>query len=90
MPVQQLAPPSVAEITRELALYEKRYNTTTAVFLESEGAIPEIDEDDAVEWQYRVEQLRALQQTEAARPYSRARRGVSLENDDCVMDCLAA
>lgn len=90
MPVQQLAPPTMIEIARELASYEEQYQITTAAFLSKGGCIPEIDEDDAVEWLYRVEQLRVLQQLDSMRPYSRVERGTSLKNHDSVMDCLAA
>jgi len=90
MPVQQIAPPTIIEIARELASYEEQYGITTAKFLEEDCRIPEIDEDDAVEWFYRVEQLRVLQEVDCMRPYSRVERGVSLKNHDSVMDCLAA
>jgi hypothetical protein len=90
MSVQQLAPPTRSEIMRELAFYENQYQITTDAFLAAEGRIPEIDEDDAVEWHYRVEQLRVLQQIESSRPYSCAVRVQSLKNCESMMDCLAA
>ena len=90
MSVQQLAPPTRSEIARELAFYENRYQITTAAFLAEEGCIPDIDEDDAVEWLYRIEQLRVLQQVDLRRPYSCAVRVQSLENRESMMDRLAA
>ncbi|MGD0521006.1 MAG: hypothetical protein ABSA48_07095 [Terracidiphilus sp.] len=90
MSVQQLAPLTISEIARELAFYEVQYGTTTAAFLAAEGHIPEIDEDDAVEWFYRVEQLRVLRLVDSKCPYSRIERGTPLENCDNMMDCLAA
>lgn len=88
MPVEQLAPPTISEIARELTSYEEQYGITTAEFLAEDGRFPEIDEDDAVEWLYRVEQLRVLQDIESMRPYSRSERGVSLKNCNSVMDCM--
>lgn len=72
MSVEQLAPLSIEEIRRELASYEEQYQVSTSTFLEKDGCIPGIDEDDAVEWLYRVEQLRVLQEPKVVSPYARS------------------
>jgi hypothetical protein len=90
MPVQQLAPPTLNEISQETARFEERFGVSTAEFLANENALPEIDEDDAVEWLYLAEQLKALQQVAAASPYARNEVGKALKNSLCVMDRLAA
>lgn len=90
MSVHQLVPPTISEIARELASYEEQYGITTAAFLAADGSIPDVDEDDAVEWLYRVEQLRVLQQADSVSPYSRVERGISLKNCDSMLDRLAA
>jgi hypothetical protein len=90
MPVQQLASPSITDIVRELTSYEEQYGVSTDDFLAAEGRLPEIDEDDAVEWLYRIEQLRVLREVDCMHPYSRLERGTSLKNEECMMDRLAA
>ena len=62
MPVQQLPPPTIAEVEKDIADYERKYNMTTAAFLALTEADPSIDEDDAMEWAYRAEQLAALRE----------------------------
>jgi hypothetical protein len=90
MPIHQLAPPTITDVVRELTSYEEQYGISTEKFLEADGRFPEIDEDDAVEWLYRAEQLRVLRDFENLRPYSSLERGMSLENDECSQDLLAA
>ncbi len=91
MSVQQLAPPTIIEIARELREFEERNHMTTTEFLAVSGRVPEMDEDEAVEWFYRAEQLRVLQELGGGNRYSRS--GRELSNCDSVidlMDCLAA
>lgn len=93
MPVQQLAPPSVADIRRDLFNLEQKYSTSTAAFVAADGYVPGIDEEDAVEWLYRAEQLRVLEEPEVFSPYSRTERATTLKgctNVMEVMDQLAA
>lgn len=89
MPVQQLSPPTITEILRELTSYEEQYGVSTAMFLTAEESLPEIDEDDAVEWLYRAEQLRVLRDADRVRSYSHLERG-TLKNEECMADRLAA
>ena len=89
MPVEQLATPTISEIGRELAAYQEQYGITTEQFLAGEG-VCEVDEDDANDWYYRVEQLRVLRQVQFVHPYAQVEKGTSLKNCDSKMDCLAA
>jgi hypothetical protein len=63
MSVQQIAPLTLGEIVEDLRKFEKAYNISTVAFVAADGLIEEVDEDDAVEWLYRVEQFRTLQQS---------------------------
>lgn len=90
MPVQLLAPPTISEIALELAEFERQYHISTNAFIEAEGRIPEVDEDDAVEWLYCWAQFLALQGSQVGCAYSHAERGAKLKNCERVMDLLAA
>jgi len=90
MPVQQLAPPTVSEIERDIAAFETQYQVSTRAFVEADGRVSEIDEDDAVDWFYLVEQLKFLRRGEVISSYSRAANSSSLKNCVDVMDRLAA
>ncbi len=86
MPIQQLAPPTLNEINQELAQFEGRFHISTEEFLASEQHGAQIDEDDAVQWLFLVEQRRVLR----ANPYLRSETGKSLKNCYSVLDRLAA
>jgi hypothetical protein len=88
MPVEQLAPPTLTEVERDIAVYEDRYQMTTADFLAADGCVSGIDEDDAVEWLYRAEQRRVLQEPEFSSPYSRCDRAKPLNGCTNVMDVM--
>jgi hypothetical protein len=80
MPVEQIAQPSIDEIRRDLKAYEDKYSMSTAAFIAVNGCVDQIDEDDAVEWLYRAEQLRVLEEPVAHSPYSRNERPKELKN----------
>jgi hypothetical protein len=61
MPVQQLIPPTIAEVEQSIASFERQYGITTPDFLASTNSTF-IDDDDAVEWLYCVEQLKVLRE----------------------------
>lgn len=83
MPVEQIAPPTLAEIAQNLKEYEKKYRISTVDFLEVDGEIAEVDDDDAMEWLYLVEQFRSLQQGRNVQT-SRTERATS------VRGCISA
>jgi hypothetical protein len=88
MPVQQLAPPTLNEIVDDLRGFERKYQISTVDFLAKDGLILEVDDDDAVEWLYRVEQFRALQQGRSGYPGSRTERATSLNSCTDVIDVM--
>jgi hypothetical protein len=90
MPVEQFAPPTIDEIRRDLAAYEQRYNMSTSEFLKRDGCVVGIDEDDAVEWLYRAEQIRFLQEQAVVSPYAHLEHAVPLKTCTDTMDRLAA
>jgi hypothetical protein len=93
MPVQQLALPTLNEVANELREFERKYGITTVDFLEKDGLLSDVDDDDAVEWLYFVEQFRVLQQTKGGSSDTRTEHATSLNsraNVTEVMDCLAA
>lgn len=90
MPVQQVAPPTFNDISQEIARFEDRFGISTAEFLAAANPLPQMDEDDAVEWQYLAEQRKALQQVASAFLYSHAAVGKTLRNSPCALDRLAA
>jgi hypothetical protein len=92
MPVTQLAPPTLDEIVDDLKKFEKKYHISTVDFLAEDGLTDAVDDDDATEWLYRVEQFRMLQQGQHARS-SRTERATSVSictNVNDVMEQLAA
>lgn len=90
MPIVQLAPRTLVEICEDITAFERRFNLSTADFIAMDSRLPEIDEDEAVEWLYLAEQRTALQETSARRPYLRCAVGKTLKNNQCSMDLLAA
>jgi len=93
MPVEQVKAPSIAEVRRDLKAYEEQYAMSTAEFQAKCGCDDRIDEDDAVEWLYRAEQLRVLEEGDARSPYARAERRELRQSNATVaelMDRLAA
>jgi hypothetical protein len=89
MSIQHLAPPTIDEVEHALRALETQYGITTPAFIEVEGRVPNVDEDDAVEWDYLVEQLRCLREVEVKFSYSRIKGETTLMNNDSVMDRLA-
>jgi hypothetical protein len=85
MPVQQTAPLTLDEIVGEIREFERKYNISTVTFVAADGEIDEVDEDDAVEWLYRVEQFRTLQRP--TRQTSRTERATSVSG--CVSEIKA-
>jgi hypothetical protein len=91
MPVQIVTPtPTIGEIERELRALECKYGISTPAFISAEGRLESIDEDDAVEWAYLVEQFECLRDAEVKFSYSQITGDGSLKNCDSAMDRLAA
>lgn len=90
MPIQKLEPPTLNEINHGIAHFEERFHISTEEFLLSEETVPQLTEDDAVEWLYLVEQRRALQDAATINPYSRSVSGKALKNRHSILDRLAA
>ena len=89
MPVQQLASPTLSDVVSDLREFERKYGITTLDFLAKDGLIPEVDDDDAVEWLYRVEQFRVLQQEKGGTSGpSRTERATSLKASTDVIDVM--
>ena len=89
MSVQQIAPPTIDEIERALRAFETQYRISTPAFIEADGRISDVDEDDAVEWAYLVEQLQCLREVEVRFSYSRIKGETTLQNNDSIIDRLA-
>ncbi|MFP5276767.1 MAG: hypothetical protein ACLGPM_06610 [Acidobacteriota bacterium] len=90
MPIQKLTPPTLDEINRAIAGFEERSQMTSEDFVQMEQPVSQLDEDDAVEWLYLIEQRRALRNAARVQPYSRSQAGKSLKNCHDVLDRLAA
>lgn len=88
MPVQQLAPPTLNDIVSDLQEFERKYGITTVDFLAKDGLVSEVDDDDAVEWLYRVEQFRVLQQRSSGYAASRTERATSVKDSTDVIDVM--
>ena len=89
MSVQQLSPPTVEEIERDLAEFEAQYQISTADFVVAAYCVPGVDEDDAVNWSYLIEQLKFFRRIEVVSSYSRVDPAPLLENCDTTSDRLA-
>ena len=57
MPIQELAPVTLAEVTGSIAEFESQYDLNSADFLNTGTNIPD---DDAAEWNYLLQQREAL------------------------------
>ena len=69
MPIQELMPPTLAEVEKAIAAMERKY-FPTAEFLGDAGRANEVDDDDAQEWRYLLMQKRAIKQHQRCRPYA--------------------
>jgi hypothetical protein len=85
MPVQQLAPPTIDEIVADIKDFERKYGVSTLDFLKVDGDIDSVDEDDAIEWLYRVEQFRTLQSRNSP---TRTERATSVGECISVSDAM--
>ena len=89
MSMQELAPPTIQEIERDLAAFETQYGIKTVDFVEAGCCGHGVDEDDAVNWSYLVEQLKFFRRGEVISSYSRVTPAPLLENRDSAADRLA-
>jgi hypothetical protein len=62
MPTQIRNAPTIAEVTRKIAEFEDMYGLSTEVFVTHDSLSANVDEDDAMEWNYLHEQLCALRE----------------------------
>ena len=93
MSVQQLAPPTLDEIVDDLKEFEKRYGISTVDFVAQNGMVSAVDDDDATEWLYRVEQFRTIQQrryTPSRIEHATSVSTCTTTNANDVMEQLAA
>jgi hypothetical protein len=88
MPIQRRSAPTLEGVNRQIEAFEHQYKIDTDVFLNDCHNVS-VNEDDAMEWAYLVEQRSALLDAAIGTLYGSA-DVEELENSDSSLELLAA
>lgn len=90
MPVQRRSTPTLAGVARQIKAFEVQYCMSSAEFVGNEDRAYSVDEDDAMQWLYLIEQLSALQEAAVGTLYSTVYDSGPLQNSESSPELLAA
>jgi hypothetical protein len=90
MPIQGRSTPTLTGVARQIRSFEVLYGIDTAVFIRNDEQSCNVDEDDAMQWFYLIEQLSALQEAAVGTLYSAVYDRGPLQNSENSPELLAA
>lgn len=88
MPIQRRGTPTYEGVERQIQAFERLYNLDTSSFM-SDCHNTTVDEDDAVQWSYLVDQREVLIDAAVGMLYGRDETA-ELKNCDDMQELLAA
>jgi len=90
MSVQRHSTPTLAGVARQIKALEVQYSMSSAEFVRNDDRNCGVDEDDAMQWLYLIEQLSALQEAAVGTLYSSVYDSSPLQNSESSPELLAA
>lgn len=90
MSIQRRNAPTLDGVLRAIAAFERHYDVETSVFTLNDRRSAQVDEDDATEWLYLIEQANVLAESAVGNMYATASEGVLLHNVPDPSELLAA
>ena len=90
MTILRRSAPTLTGVARQLAAFERQYSISTADFTADDERSNDVDEDDAMQWMYLLEQLSALQEAAVGRLYSAVSFREPLRNEENSPELLVA
>lgn len=90
MTIQRREAPTLESVVQKIADFEHRYRIETAVFTLNDHRSNHVDEDDAMEWLYLIEQVCALADSAVGSLYATASVGRLLDNVEDSSELLVA